>query len=222
MGVYRMKVGTSLVITIYSKQNKETDTYHCKIVDITNSHLVIDYPLSLQINRPIPIRESSDLQIEFMEKGSVYQFNSVVTKLVQSPFPAFLIPLPKMKQMNKVQRREYVRIEYATDVAIHGLNDNFQPFTTVTKDISGGGIAIILPHDATLEGIEEIEVFLVLKSTYSDFEYIHTRARVIRTMSMNGVRVASVKFLITNEQKRQKIIKYCFEIQREQLKQQLL
>lgn len=217
-----MKVGTSLTITMLSRLDKETDAFHCKIIDIVNRYLVIDYPVDLQANQPIPIKLNSNIQIEFMEKGNIYRFNTVVTKLEHSPLLAFLVPIPEMEQIKKIQRRKYVRIEFDADVAVHGSDLKFHPFTTVTKDISGGGMAIILPPHTTLEGINEVEVYLVLKSTYSDFKYIHTRAKIIRITCVNEVKIASVKFLFSDEHKRQKIINYCFEIQREQLKQQLL
>lgn len=217
-----MDVGTSLTITLHNRyKNDEPITYRTKVIDRNEKKVTIDYPVSRDDYIDLPIRTNHMIGIEYITKGSVYKFNTKVLRIIDSPITSFVIEMPDSDQITKIQRREYVRINIDVDVAVHSPSHTFHPFTTVTRDISGGGAALILPDKVKLRDDEIVELYLVLKSQYSPINYIKTKAEIIRTTVHNDVRSASLRFQFNDERERQKVIKYCFEIQRQKLQKQV-
>ena len=218
-----MKVGTSLSISIENNFNEQSSPrYRSKVIDIKNEELIIDYPIDHDEYLELPIRKDTPLYIESIDQGNVYSFTTKVKRLIQSPISSFAIDIPDKNEIQKIQRREYVRINTDVNIAVHGIDHAFPPFITVTQDISGGGTAIITPKGVDLREGEMVKLYLVLKSKYSDYVYLKTKAEVIRSTTINEVRITSLKFHFTNENDRQLVVKYCFEIQRERLKENML
>lgn len=218
-----MDIGTSLTITLQNHFGyDEAVTYRSKVIDRYHTEVIIDYPINKNEYIDLPIRTNSTVGIEYISKGSVFKFSAKVIRILESPIMSFVIEMPSEEKITRIQRREYVRINIDVDVAVHSKTNVFKPFTTVTRDISGGGTAIIVPDNITLTDGEIVELYLVLKSKYSDFHYIKTTAEMIRTTIYNDVRSASLRFHFEDERERQKVIKYCFDIQREKLKRQIL
>lgn len=218
-----VEVGTSVTIALgqHSKEGGQI-SYRSKIIDRNESELIIDYPVNIDDYLQLPIRTNQVVDIEYITKGSVYKFPAKIIRIIESPIESFVINVPNEADITKIQRREYVRINVDVNVAVHSINDSFTPFITVTQDISGGGLAIITPDNITLSEGEKVDLYLVLKSKYSDFVYLRVEGEIIRTTVYNGVRSTSLRFHFDDERDRQKIIKYCFEIQREKLKRQIL
>lgn len=218
-----MKVGTSLIITILNQSDeKNTQRYRSKILDRTDKKLIIGNPVDQNEYVDLPITTGTLVQIEYIDHGNVYTFTAEVKRLIQSPIWSFVIDIPEKEEITKIQRREYVRIDTDVNVAVYGIDRSFPPFITVTQDISGGGTAIIVPKGIDLKEGEKVMLYLVLKSKYSDYVYIKTKAEVIRSTTVNEIRITSLKFHFENENDRQAVIKYCFEIQRERLKENIL
>ena len=69
----------------------------------------------------------------------------------------------------------------------------------------------------SLEVNQKILIYIVL-NTNNGYEYIETEAKVVRFQSDDEVNIVSVKFLIDDENIRQKIIQYCFDIERKNRK----
>jgi len=218
-----VKVGTAVSIKFASGSNdKNMVRYRSKVLDRNEKVLIIGYPVNEQLYVELPFKEGDEVKIEYIDKGNVYSFQSKVKRLIKSPFMSFVIDIPNKDEIKRIQRREYVRINTDVNVAVHGIDRNFPPFITVTHDISGGGAAIITPKGISLQDGEMVMLYLVLKSKYSDYVYIKTKAEVIRSQVINDVRMTSLKFHFKEEKERQAVIKYCFEIQRERLKENLM
>lgn len=220
-----MKVGTSLNIKVIDQaevDDEKLPRYRSKIIDRTDNEIMIDYPVSTDEYIDLPIQKDSEVKIEYIDQGNVYSFTAKVKRIIKSPLMSFVLDIPNKDEIVKIQRREYVRINTDVNVAVHGLDRSFTPFITVTQDISGGGTAIIVPQDVSLEDGEMLLLFLVLKSKYSDYVYKKVKAEVIRSTTVNDVRLTSLRFHFEHENNRQAIIKYCFEIQRERLKENFI
>src|SRR5699024_12005907 len=95
--------------------------------------------------------------IIFTDDRALFRFNTVIVKRIKDPTLALVIPKPKKSDLEKVQRREYVRVKTDVDIAIHSKKENVQPIVTVTNDISGGGASIIIPDSTTFEEEEIID-----------------------------------------------------------------
>src|SRR5699024_7499482 len=210
------------MITLAHNLNEEgPKTYRSKVIDLNEAEMTIDYPMNKEEYIGLPIQVNHTVEIEYIAQGSVLKFPANVKRIVESPLMAFVIDKQTSDIITKIKRREYVRINIDSDVAIHSISKTFAPFTTVTRDISGGGMAIVTPSHLSLTNHEIVNLYFVLKSEYSKIQYIKTEAEIIRTTFLNEVQHTSLRFDFDDERKRQTVIKYCFEIQREKLKKQV-
>lgn len=112
--------------------------------------------------------------------------------------------------LTKIQRREFVRVETAVDVAV-GYRGVFQQF--VADDISAGGIALNLGPNDTFEDGEKVRLTIALPFMNDEIKYIKTDAKTIRTWKKNERDIASLQFVETTPKDRQNIIRFCFERQ---------
>lgn len=209
-----MKIGTLLTLEIQQPETKEVKMFRCKIVEKNEQYLFIDLPIEIKTNKSTIILEGTHFSATYLEMDqSVYKFYSEIAEKVKLNVPTLAIHLPDKSNMKRIQRREYVRIETAVDVAIHGSHS---PFTTVTSDISGGGMSVIIPAGMTVVEKEEADVWIVLQMDSGDYQYVSATVEVIRVKQDNTIaKTASLKFVSIAKLAQQSIIRYCFEKQRE-------
>lgn len=218
-----MKIGTLIHIEYEENQSSEVRKYRCKIIEKNNQGLIIDYPINVNTNKTSFLPIGSTILVTYVSKDkAVYQFRSIILERVNMKIPALLIKLPEKKKIKRIQRREFVRVESAIDVAIHSLTKKFVPFTTVTEDISGGGLSFIIPERDILTIGEYIQVFIVLPMNNIDSYYISVEAKVVFIKSLkSNINITSVKFTKITKIDQQLIIRYCFEKQRQARQKEL-
>lgn len=210
-----MEIGTPLNLEIIHEDNK-IQKYRCKIIDKDENYLYIDYPVNEATKRTAVLPKETPLTVNYIGKDHVvYRFSSEVVTKVKLNIPALAITIPPKDQLKRIQRRKHVRVKTAVDIAIHSTDDSFAPFVTITNDISGGGVSIILPKDIELEAGMKAEIWMVCPMKSGSFEYINTKAEVVY-ITKNGIKRASFKFIDLSENDQQTVIKYSFEKQREE------
>lgn len=216
-----MNIGTLLTMETKQPKNKEKEKYRCKIIEKNENYLFIDYPIEVKSSKTGFFQKGTSFSASYVGKDqSVYSFHTKVVAKVKLNIPALAISFPDKNDIKKIQRREYVRIETAVDVAFHGTNE---PFTTVTSDISGGGMSIIIPNGKNVTANETANVCVALQMHSGDYHYVNALAEVIRVNhDTSTVKTASLKFVSVNKHQQQHIIRYCFEKQREARKKELL
>lgn len=211
-----IKIGTPLLIELSSSNQDEVERYRCKLVEMNNFQLFIDYPVNERTGRTGFFLEGTECKVSFVGKDdSIYMFHSEVRGRKKLTIPVLLLSYPGQDKLLRIQRREYVRIETAVDVAVHDPLKRFSPFTSVTFDISGGGAAVILPTDHHLKSGMEIEVWFVIHLNNGDIKYLQTTSRVVRIVFGGGVQrdKASLQFMDIRESDQQTIVRFCFERQ---------
>lgn len=217
-----MKIGTSITLRVNNMKLDETDVYKCQIIDKDEQYLYLDYPINIKTNKSMFIRVNETITVDYVENEIAYKFNSSIAKHVKLAVPALAIPLPEKDETIKIQRREFVRIKTNADVAIHFQNESFPPLTSVTYDISGGGVAVIVPPNVQMDEKQNLTLYLVLHFETNHYEYIKVEAKFIRFQMHGKVNTASLKFLLNSERDQEKIINYCFAMQRKKRKQGLI
>src|SRR5690625_3346710 len=213
-----MKIGDSLNIKLPESEL----VARCKVVDLNEHYLFVDHPIDINTEKSVTIPLGKELIITFIKRNTLYEFSSKPESYVQLRVPAISIPLPDKEQMKRIQRREFVRVKTNLDIAVHCPEKSFTPFTTMTRDISGGGASIILPANRSVQPKQQLNVYFVLRFLDKPFEYIKTKAEVVYRYDVEKVRMFSVKFLLEDFQVQEKIINYCFEVEREKRKQERL
>src|SRR5690625_818734 len=215
----KMQIGDSIVLRLSAPNAK--DTFRCKVIDKNEQFLIVDLPVNQATNKSTFWLRNTDVSVTFIKNGVVKEFLSKVKHYNKLSIPALAIPLPDKEDIRKIQRREFVRIATNADIAIHCPNHSFLPFTSITEDISGGGASVIIPPNISFKQRKKILVYLVLHSKSGGIEYIKTKAKVVR-LHEHKIKTVSLKFLLQNEMDQEKIINYCFHIQREQRKREKL
>ncbi|MDY0396550.1 PilZ domain-containing protein [Virgibacillus halophilus] len=123
--------------------------------------------------------------------------------------------------MKRIQRRKFARIEIVSDVAIHSTDDSFQPFTTVTTDLSGGGLAFIIPKHINIHKTS-VNIWLAFE-LHRNMSYLKITGDIVRIIDDGDhhIRSASVSFKDLTRNEEQIIIRYCFEKQRQARRKEL-
>ncbi|UOR12446.1 flagellar brake protein [Halobacillus amylolyticus] len=211
-----IKVGAPITLELYKHSQDEPERYKCKLVDDTEDYIYIDYPIKMDTGKTAFFFEGTEFYASFVgEDESVYRFETEVVARKKMNIPVLVLTFPRRKKLVRIQRRKYVRVESSLDVAVCGIDRSMMGFTSVTKDLSGGGVAILLPQSHELTQNQEVEITLVLPMNSGEYRYVETNAKIIRIGTLgNNIRVgASAEFVEITEKHRQSIIQYCFEQQ---------
>lgn len=209
-----MKIGSSIEVTLTGQKS-----FRSKLIDIRDKYMFVSLPKELMIEM---INKELKCSVSYVENDLPHHFETTVNSAVKGDIPALVLVKPEKEDIKRIQRREFVRIKTNVDIAIYFHNSNIEPIVTVTQDISGGGLRVVLPKELPLQTKQIVDLYFVLKSSEREYEYVFSKAEIIRTHFNNGVHSASLKFLLENDRDRQKIISYCFDIQREKRKQGLV
>ncbi|WP_164218986.1 flagellar brake domain-containing protein [Virgibacillus sp. YIM 98842] len=218
-----MKIGTLLQLEYKMDGVSEVLKYYCKIIDRNDRYLFIDYPVNEKTKKTELLPKGAHFFAAYIGKDqSVYRFRTELVSKVSLNIPALAIKLPNKEDLKRIQRREFVRVKSAVDIAVYSDNNSFSPFTTVTDDISGGGMSIIVPDGINLELSKDIWIWMVLEMYNGEYQYHNIKAVFVHINKLNrGICIASLRFTALKQEIRQQIIRYCFEKQREARKKEL-
>lgn len=220
----QVEIGTPLQITVENEEN-DGEQYRSKLIDKNSKYLIIDYPTNVTTKRTAILPLQSRLKISFIDKNRrVYQFETTLIKRVKtSKILGLAVVYPEKDEIKRIQRRNYVRIHTSIDVAIHSPNSSFLPIITVTNDISGGGLSIIVPEDTELESGMEAEVWMVLPRNNGKNDYICAKSETVDLFEEKDEPMkASFKFVDIDENDKQRIIRFVFDKQREERRKEYL
>ena len=202
-------------IILEQSHSDQSETYRCKLMDIRDGVLFIDYPVNIHTNRIDYLINGTHLKGTFVGKDqNTYLFMTEIKGRVRENIPLLLLDYPGDEHLQKIQRREYVRVSLSKNVDVHPINNEFEPFTALTRDISAGGAAIIVPQNIKVN----IETFLMLGFSFEmrnrDVHELSIHVKVKRIVDVsNNRKKVSVEFMELGETERQIIMRYCFERQ---------
>lgn len=218
-----MKIGTTLNLTVKDRDSNQVIKSRCKIIGENEKYLFIDYPINIDTQQTCFLFEGTTLEVTYLcANKNLFHFQTKVEKRVKQTIPALAILIPEDCAIKQIQRREYVRINTAIDIAIHSTDGTFTPYSTVTADISGGGMSAVIPFGKEIKKGEKLTIWVVLHTDLKT-KYIHVHGEMIQMKTLkNGLQTASIKFRPITNQTRQDIIQFCFEKQREARKKELI
>lgn len=196
--------------------------FRCKIVDIDDKNMYIDYPISTSSEQVFDFEVGKQINICYVKNNTVFEFTGNIIKRTKVTVPVLVLALPEESAIKRIQRREFVRVDAGVDIAIHCPDNTFAPFTSITKDISGGGASIIIPNEIEFEEDAKIELYYVLKSLQSDYHYLKSEAQVVQTRIEHNLKTISVQFLSNDDRTEQQIVHYTFDKQREERMRELV
>lgn len=201
---YEEKLREGLSVALEVSEGKYPGRYQTEIKELTPESITIGVPL--HDDQFVPLREGTNIKIYFHDDTSHYCFTSQIIKRI---IGFFTIEYPH--QIVKVQRREFVRVPIVKELQYQIIRG--KQLSEIHKgymlDLSGGGMLL-----QTKTEIDQSS--LVLLTFKLAKEELQVPAKVIRytEKGKNNFQV-SVEFYDISERKRDKIIAYIFEIQRE-------
>ncbi|MFC4404334.1 flagellar brake protein [Gracilibacillus xinjiangensis] len=209
-----IKIGTFLQLEEVKDNNNKDDiqeskvTYRCRVIETKKDSIIIDLPINELTDKTTFIPEGIALKVSYIKDNSVYVFTTKVVGRRLDRVPGIILNWDKDK-IKKIQRREFVRVDSLLDISIRSPKEQFKPITTITKDISGGGLSAYLDLSNKLNEDELLDMMLVLPLE-NNLEYLHLQGAVVRFIEEETKGVLSVKFTDISIQNQQKIIKYCY------------
>lgn len=210
-----LQPGIVLTLEPFEEIDKKEE-YRCKVVDIEDGKLFIDYPVSIQTNRAVFLMEGMQLAVSFLDpaaSSAVFLFRTEVIARVKKKIPMLVLQDPGLNQYVRIQRRKFVRVQKAIDTAVHF--DGMPPFSSLTEDISAGGAAIVLPNSAQAEPGTEATVYGVIPSQQAEPFYFEAKAELVRIHQdeKSGRCIGSFEFKDLPYAEQQILMRFCFEQQ---------
>lgn len=217
-----VKIGMSLVLEMVEQEKHEK--YRCKLIEHSESLLFVDFPINELNGKTAFFMTGTKFIASFVGlDGSIYQFDTELKNKANINIPALVLSYPGEEELKRIQRRDYVRIGSINDIAIHAKAREFPPFTTVTNNISGGGLTFLLPEQVSILPGTKVDAWLVLYLDSGVVEHLQIEAVVIRTTQGTEGRsnTVSIQYEKIDDHTRQTIIRYCFERQLRERRQKL-
>ncbi|WP_141433355.1 flagellar brake protein [Bacillus sp. 03113] len=208
-----LNIGDQIILE--STYAEKLEFYKCKVVEKKADNFYVDYPIHMDTNRTVYLVDGTQLKVTFVTKdGNVFLFESEVVGRIKQDIPMIMLNYPGKDQLLKIQRRQFVRIETSVDVAVHAIDDEFDPFTTTTFDISAGGAALVIPKALPFKRGMFISTWFILPMQNGDYHYITIKSKVVRMVDLhNEYKKISVQFVETSPKERQLLLRFTFDRQ---------
>lgn len=212
-----LNIGDTIYLDILNEETEEEKKrFKCRLVDRDRQFLFIDYPINEKSNRAGFFHDGTQFRASFIGKDqAVYHFETELLGRKKGNIPMLILLDPGKEKYIRIQRRQYVRVNASIDVAVHPIEDYFRPFVSVTADIGGGGIALVLPTGHQLPIGKKVKCWLALHMQTGEIKYIEAICHVIRVVSDKGSQIerASMQFVDIGNSDQQTLVRYCFERQ---------
>ncbi|MDS9470806.1 flagellar brake protein [Sporosarcina pasteurii] len=204
-----LKVGT--VVIIEKKFSDDNSKYRSKIIDSGDGFVMIDYPTHIDTGKTAFFMDGTELVINFTDDLRMsYAFHTVVCGRQIDGVPMLKIAYEGDEGLIRIQRRQFVRVKVAIDVAVE-IEDHVMQL--VTEDISAGGVAINITNTSVLQKEAVVSLLLVLPFVKRETQYVRAKGRVIRIWEDGRRKIASLEFVEISTVDRQQIVQFCFERQ---------
>ncbi|MFC7370493.1 flagellar brake protein [Fictibacillus iocasae] len=207
-------VGNTLYLE--STTPEKPGKYRCKVMDILEESIAVDYPINEKTNRTEFFGNGTEFAASFVGSDkNVYQFHSELIGRKVENIPLMVMSWPGEGSVVKIQRREYVRVEVLLNVSILKNEEQLDPFTSTALDISGGGMLLSLPEQHGLQENMDISCRLQLPMQSGEVKSVEIPCKVIRLMPgiQQGKERASVMYVNITDHDQSVIMRYCFEQQ---------
>ena len=192
--------------------------FNSNIQDITEDYIAISIPINA--GEYVPLSKGTMIDVIYYEDENIYKFKSLVIGRKFENIPILLISKPA--EIKKIQRRRYVRVPLISIVKY--INLKSEPRTNPSTinpseyskallvDLSGGGMKVKVPEQIKLNDY----LLVSLTINKEDILIVGRAMRILKEDDGRFICGLSLNFL--DNLTREKIIKYIFQLMREQMK----
>lgn len=209
-----INIGETIILE--PKNSAADEKYRCKLVENKGKQLFIDYPVNTKTGKTVFLIDGTQLKGSFIGTDNIVcLFETEVQGRSKQNIPMIILSAPEKESLVRIQRREYVRVETAVDIAVQPIRGEFEPFVTITSDISAGGAAIILPSKKAIKPDTVFNCWVVLPMQSGDYHYLIIKSKAIRIIQgIDGERdKLPIEFIGISDAERQLLIRFSFERQ---------
>jgi c-di-GMP-binding flagellar brake protein YcgR len=188
----------------------QKEIFFSRIEDIGENTLLITPPfrrgfyLPPRIGRTIAARVVSD--------KVPYLFEATLLRYISEQIPLWEVSKPS--NYHKIQLREDVRLDISLKVSLEIMEseDENKIIRTLTRDLSAGGMQVVLPKELPIGTKVKVNVILCTDFT---FEIQGTIVRLMPPLPPMNKYFAGIKFVKVDAATKKKIIRYIFGKQAE-------
>lgn len=211
-----LKIGT--LLTLEPMYTERLEKFRCKVVEKNEEIIFVDYPINEATKKTAFLLDGAQFHAVFYTDGNSYSFKTTIVGRKNDRIPMMMLSMPPNDEFQKIQRREFVRVETPIDVAVsfNGANMQF-----IGQDISAGGMSIRLTQPVNFKENDTVTLTIVLPFANGDMTYVETEAHIVRIVDDKEWKNASIKFTDTDDVDKQHIVRLCFERQLQQRKKEL-
>lgn len=190
--------------------------YNSRIEGITEKEFILALPFIGTV--PIPIRIGEKISIYSVSDDAVYRVDGEIVKRQLEPIPILQVKISE--DIERVQRRRYVRIPIVLNIQ-YKLKGVDKIYYTYSKDISGGGVRIILPELLKVYDIIEMRIELISPEPPINCEgevvWIN-KQEILVINKREEIIHAGIRFTLIEEKERERLIRFLFNYQRNLIK----
>jgi len=203
-------------VTVRVNEGDYQGYYPSRIEEVLDDSLILGLPFIGMV--PVPIRAGERISVFSSTRDAVYRVDGDVIKRQLEPIP--LLCMVIRSDIVRVQRRSFVRIPVVLNVT-YKLKNSDRIYTTYTKDISGGGIKIILPEILKIDDTIQMRIELPPPEDPVDCEgrivWIDKEERQMGN-KLEEILYAGVRFTVIEDKNRERLIRFLFNYQRDLIK----
>jgi c-di-GMP-binding flagellar brake protein YcgR len=191
-------------------------TYLSKVADIEDDNIRVT-PLYLK-GVLLPVKINLPINILFVGSNAAYLLETRI--IGRQREPVALLNLKKTGEIERLQRRDYFRVEVRRGIKYRLLDQEMEPISdfkeTLSCDLSGNGIRLIIDQELPGEGLLEIYLHL------PEIEDIPIYGKIVRLYKLADGMAVGVRFIEVSTYVQEQIITWIFAYQRELRKKGLL
>lgn len=215
MQIEELRIGKKIYITLKRideaiEQNYELPSQIVDIID--NNNFIILSPFYK--GNVIELQAGDELIVNLTHENGIYFFLGLVIDIINEEGRAYY-SVKVSSDIKKLQRREHFRLEITVPIVYQYITDNDKDIQGqgVTKDVSGGGLKFVSSSEIKVG--QSLDIFV----RFSQELEIKTSAKVIRCSRAGHEKYdISILFGQLSFGKRETLIKYIFNLQRDNLK----
>lgn len=166
--------------------------YNARVEDFTRTHIIISAPEYQQGSTLL--RDNDRVVVIIAQNDAVYRFASNIRKSSNGKLEQYSLTLPS--EVRRVQRREFVRIEYQKDIEIVVIQRQIpeEGLTWIKSrsiNISGGGMLIRAPK------LVQVESLLLVRAAFFDTLDVPNPVATVcrRAFELDGEHLAGLEFI---------------------------
>ncbi len=221
-----IKPGTKLEIEMTDHLGKRTGPVLVSELEWIESDGTLCIAAPIHEGLVYPIRVGTLMNLYFYCENELFTCSAVVmSRYIKDNLP--LLNIQTTSSLEKIQRRQYYRFEYSLPVEykiVETLNSETNepiPFCkTITRDIGGGGVSILVIDKAELKNVVECRLSISEEKTVSFF------GEVVRVTKLSNEEKYNynigISFSKIENKDREEIIKFIFQQQRKLINKGLI